>query len=353
MEGLDLVPVSVGPGFEIRTVAGLRPFRPSGFVVRREDQGGKKLVHNYGHGGGGMTLSWGSSHLAVSMAGDLAGRSCAVIGGGVMGLSTARLLQLRGAKVTLYAAALPPETTSDRSGAQWWPFSVVDPQRRTPDFTAQYIEAANLSFLRFQGLVGPEWGVKWVPSYYLSDDPPHNDWIGGPGGVLRNLQVGFQDFGPGEHVFPASYARRFYTMMIEPQTYLRTLLREVQSAGAEIQVRRFASREELANLAETVVFNCTGLGSAELFGDPELIPIRGQLTVLMPQINVNYNLISGALYMFPRNDGVVLGGTYEKGRSEDIPDLAAKQRILEAHRVLFEKMRENQSKVRSSKQASR
>ena len=142
-------------------------------------------------------------------------------------------------------------------------------------------------------------------------------------------------------------------MMIEPQTYLRTLLREVQSAGAEIQVRRFASREELANLAETVVFNCTGLGSAELFGDPELIPIRGQLTVLMPQINVNYNLISGALYMFPRNDGVVLGGTYEKGRSEDIPDLAAKQRILEAHRVIFEKMSENQSKVRSSKQASR
>ncbi|MDB6080720.1 MAG: FAD-binding oxidoreductase [Akkermansiaceae bacterium] len=311
------------------------------------------MIHNYGHGGGGMTLSWGSSHLAVSMAGDLAGRSCAVIGGGVMGLSTARLLQLRGAKVTLYAAAFPPETTSDRSGAQWWPFSVVDPQRRTPEFVAQYIEAANYSFRRFQGLVGAEWGVKWVPNYYLSDDTPHNDWIGGPGGVLRNLQVGFQDFGPGEHVFPANYARRFYTMMIEPQTYLRTLLREVQAAGAQIQVRQFGSREELASLAETVVFNCTGLAAAELFGDMELIPIRGQLTVLLPQAEVNYNLISGPLYMFPRSDGIVLGGTYEKGRTEAIPDLAAKQRILQAHRVVFEKMRENQTKMGSSEQASR
>jgi hypothetical protein len=49
----------------IRTVAGLRPFRRSGFVVRREALGDKALVHNYGHGGGGITLSWGSSKLAA------------------------------------------------------------------------------------------------------------------------------------------------------------------------------------------------------------------------------------------------------------------------------------------------
>jgi D-amino-acid oxidase len=36
---------------------GLRPFRQGG--VRLEQQPGTRLVHNYGHGGSGVTLSWG------------------------------------------------------------------------------------------------------------------------------------------------------------------------------------------------------------------------------------------------------------------------------------------------------
>ena len=55
-----LAPVNVAASRVIRTVAGLRPYRDSGFVVRAEALGGKRLVHNYGHGGAGITLSWGS-----------------------------------------------------------------------------------------------------------------------------------------------------------------------------------------------------------------------------------------------------------------------------------------------------
>jgi D-amino-acid oxidase len=36
---------------------GLRPFRPEG--VRLEHQPGTRIVHNYGHGGSGVTYSWG------------------------------------------------------------------------------------------------------------------------------------------------------------------------------------------------------------------------------------------------------------------------------------------------------
>ena len=46
-----LPPVNVSPERVIRTIAGLRPYRPSGFVVRAEALGDKRLVHNYGHGG--------------------------------------------------------------------------------------------------------------------------------------------------------------------------------------------------------------------------------------------------------------------------------------------------------------
>ena len=62
----------VDPDLVVREVVGLRPYRPSGFVVRADRMDGKLVVHNYGHGGGGITLSWGSSALAVREAGGKA-----------------------------------------------------------------------------------------------------------------------------------------------------------------------------------------------------------------------------------------------------------------------------------------
>src|SRR3954471_11204080 len=108
-----LAPVDADPSRLIRAVAGLRPDRRQGFVVRRDQLGEKSLVHNYGHGGGGITLSWGSSKLATEL--GLQGQSgpVAVLGAGVMGLSTARLVQEAGFPVTIYTAALPPDTTSN------------------------------------------------------------------------------------------------------------------------------------------------------------------------------------------------------------------------------------------------
>lgn len=342
-EGSSLIPVEVDPSLEIRSIAGLRPFRSSGFVVRKESLGEKTVIHNYGHGGGGITLSWGSSQLAVKLAESVAGKSCAILGGGVMGLSTARLLQLQGANVTIYTSQLPPNTTSNVAGAQWWPFSVFDNHRRTDEFGAQYVEAARFSFEYFQRLVGPKWGVRWLPNYYLSTGEPTNGWIAGPGGVLHDLQIGFKDFGPGEHIFPDQYARRFSTMMIEPSVYLPTLLDEIQGAGGKVEIRHFNQLSELQALPETLLFNCTGIGSGKLFPDPELIPIKGQLTILIPQSGVDYNLISNNYYMFPRADGIILGGTYQKNQWNTEPDPVLGQDILRGHAELFAGMKRVQN----------
>ena len=253
----------------------------------------KFLIHNYGHGGGGMSLSWGSALLALNLAPLMAGRDCAVVGAGVMGLSLGRLLQSRGAKVTIYAKNLPPETTSNVSGAQWWPFSVFDNSRRTEAFSAQYVAAARFSYEYFQQFAGPEWGVSWLPNYYLSDTAPSNGWLGGPGGVLHGMQVDFRDFAPGEHAFSQGYARRFYSMFIEPATYLAKLTETFRTAGGAVMIRSFADAAEVLALPQPVIFNCTGLGAGALFGDLEMIPIKGQLTFLLPQPAVKYNLISG------------------------------------------------------------
>src|SRR5215211_7826816 len=143
-------PVKVARNRIIREVVGLRPYRPGGFVVDAQRLGSKLLVHNYGHGGGGVTLSWGTASLAVDLAQDYLNtshtrpRHFAVLGCGVSGLSTARLLQRRfqngPGTVTIYAKNLPPDTTSNIAGAHWSPTSVFE--NSTPKFNEQFRQAA-------------------------------------------------------------------------------------------------------------------------------------------------------------------------------------------------------------------
>ena len=158
----SLAPVLVSPDREIRTVVGLRPYRPSGFVVKGEKLGEKLIIHNYGHGGGGITLSWGTSHLATALLPGEPLSAVAVVGCGAVGLATARLLQDRGLRVTIYASELPPNTTSNVAGGQVLPFSVFDLGKQCPVFMDQFLQATDFSYRRYQTLVGSRYGVRWV-----------------------------------------------------------------------------------------------------------------------------------------------------------------------------------------------
>jgi glycine/D-amino acid oxidase-like deaminating enzyme len=321
-----LAPVKVAESRVIRTVAGLRPYRASGFVVRAEALGDKRLVHNYGHGGAGITLSWGSSKLAAEL--GLPGHSgpVAVIGAGVMGLTTARLVQEAGFQVTLYAAAFPPDTTSNIAGGQWSPFGHYREDEVTPEWRAQLARALDYSWRRFQIMVGEDYGVRWLPTYSESpggvgpDDPYH------PAKRLLTR---------AEHPFPIEEVVRFDTMYVEAGRFLRQMMRDVELSGGRFAIRRFAAPADLAALPERLVFNCTGLGSRELFGDAGLRPARGQLAILLPQPEVRYAFTGQAGYMFPRPDGILLGGSFEIDRWGTEPDPARIARILASHKALF------------------
>ena len=327
-----LPPVKVEPSRVIRTLAGLRPYRASGFVVRAEALGDQRLVHNYGHGGAGITLSWGSSKLATDL--GLPGHSgpVAVIGSGIMGLTTARLVQEAGFPVTIYAAALPPETTSNIAGGQWHPFGHFRRSAVTPEWHLQFRAAADYSWRRFQIMVGDDYGVRWLPTYTESGGEPEQPLLATFPPVNRPLS-------PAEHPFPVEGLVRYDTLYVETGRFLRQVMRDVQVAGGRIEVRRFATPADIAALPERLVFNCTGLGSRELFGDTELIPARGQLAVLLPQPEVQYAFTGEAGYMFPRADGILLGGTFERNVWSTVPEPATIQRILASHKRLFEGFR--------------
>jgi glycine/D-amino acid oxidase-like deaminating enzyme len=139
-------------------------------------------------------------------------------------------------------------------------------------------------------------------------------------------------------------------MMIEPGRFLRRLMQDVQIAGGKFVVRRLASPIEVAALPETLVFNCTGLGARDLFGDRDLYPIRGQLVILLPQPEVDYALgfhSHGGGYMFPRGDGIVLGGTHESNMWSTTPDPATTDSIIASHRQVFQNLRCQRPGIRS------
>lgn len=335
--------VKVARNRVIRTVVGLRPFRSEGFVIEAERLGPKLLVHNYGHGGAGVTLSWGTSSLALDLARDFVqsrpgvptrrrNRRFAVLGCGVIGLSTARLLQQRfqdgAGTVTIYAKDLPPYTTSNISGAFWYPTSSFDPQEVTARFSEQFRLACQISNRAFQELVGPDYGVRWIDALEL---------IRNEASLERELIGGAQLYPQTEiHRDPKRYfgfphTRQFSTMMIEPHVYLRALLRDFYVSGGKVVVKEFKSRQEIARLPEPVIFNCTGLGSRMLFDDQKLIPVRGQLEVLLPQPEVDYCYISELGYMFPRRDGIILGGTFDRDDWSLLPDPEQTTAILDGH----------------------
>ena len=324
----------------IRTVVGLRPFRPSGFVVRTEKLGEKVVVHNYGHGGGGITLSWGTSHLAMEQALATGQTKFAVVGSGGVGLATARLLQKHGGDVTIYARDVPPNTTSNIAGAQWSPYSVFDENKKTPEFAAQFERASRLSNRYFQDLVGDYYGVRWIENYACLYKKP-KDWQSPTSeDPLHDLFFYAKDLEPAEHPFPAPYVRRFVTMLVEPLVYLNAITRDFLLAGGKIVIREFKDRDAVLALSEPAIVNCTGLGAKALFGDQELIPIKGQLTILLPQPEIDYIVLTETdLYMFPRHDGILLGGTHERGQWSLEPDQQAMERVLAGHIKFFEGMK--------------
>jgi len=51
-------------------VVGLRPCRTGGVRLEWERVGTLQIIHNYGHGGSGVTLSWGCASEVVQMFGQ-------------------------------------------------------------------------------------------------------------------------------------------------------------------------------------------------------------------------------------------------------------------------------------------
>ena len=95
-------------------------------TAERQDGRDKSVVHNYGHGGCGISLSLGCATKVQKIVRDhlgehARGKRIAVIGAGVMGLTVATLLLELDLdlQISIYSHRDPLETTSAKAGGPW------------------------------------------------------------------------------------------------------------------------------------------------------------------------------------------------------------------------------------------
>lgn len=111
------------------------------------------------------------------------------------------------------------------AGGLWDPLSVSAPARTTAADHAQFEAATRHACRRFQDLAGSRYGVRWIDTLFLGDQPP------APEGVVFEL-LRPTNYGPGQHPFPARHATSVVSMLIEPAIYLPALMSDVRVVAA-------------------------------------------------------------------------------------------------------------------------
>ncbi|WP_445145667.1 FAD-dependent oxidoreductase [Dyella sp. Tek66A03] len=350
-DGVELAPIKAKADRITGVYVCTRPFRAAGPRIELERLGHKAIVHNYGHGGSGWSLSWGSSTLAVRLAQTTHVRELGVIGCGALGLTSALVAQRAGMSVRIYAKALPPDVYSMRASGLWTPDSRICDAEHAPAFAERWEEMARISHAMYQSLLGvPGRPIEWIEGYTLSDTPAgqsHTDIADEPeyGDFherVRDLTPRSVDLAPGSHPFPQPYVRRYTTMMFNISTYARMLMADFLAAGGKIEVREFEHPRELLALPEATLINATGYGARALFKDESVIPVRGQTARLIPQPEVTYGLSTKNLSVVPRSDGLMVQSFGETGNfnnSDVTPDRTASEAAVKQLADLMASMR--------------
>ena len=348
---LQLAPLHASVDRITRITVCTRPFRAQGPRLDVEKIGAQTVVHNYGHGGSGWSLSWGSGAIATANAMATGEREFAVIGCGALGLTTAILLQRAGARVTIYAKDLPPDVRSSMATGLYTPDSrICLEEHATPGFKQTWEQMARQSFQTYQSFLGlPGTPVEFIESYAVSDNPPsrRNRKVEGKPSFAElereltgDLIPQPVDFEPGYHPLGRRFLRRSTDLMFNLTAYTHTLLTDFLSNGGKIEIREFHTPNDFARLSERTLVNATGYGARALFGDESVIPVRGQLTRMIPQADVTYGLHYQNVSFVPRRDGLVFqvvgdNDYYGYGDDTTVPDRPEAERAVNAIASLF------------------
>jgi D-amino-acid oxidase len=350
-----IIPIRADTDRIFRITVCTRPFRAAGPRQDVERVGDKFVVHNYGHGGSGWSLSWGSADVVVrkavaTLAEGGGQREVAVIGAGALGLTAALTAQRAGLKVTIYARERAPYVRSVRATGSWTPDSRIALRSAVdPGFATHWEAMARTSFAVYMSYIGSAGNpVEWTDRYALSDQamqdhPPEVRDYAHYLDQIADLTPGSHDLPPRTHPFPTKYVQRTTSLTFNVADYARQLMADFQLAGGNIETRDFHVPQELTALPQSVIINCTGYAARQLWSDESIIPVRGQIAWLIPQEGVTYGLNYNGLNVLARRDGIVLmlnkpGEDAGWNDSSEVPDHAMAEEAVGVLQELYGRM---------------
>ncbi|MEU5211040.1 FAD-dependent oxidoreductase [Streptomyces sp. NPDC020742] len=249
-----------------------------------------------------------------------------VIGGGVIGLTSAVALAEDGHRVRVVSRDAAGATTSAVAGGLCWPYRILP-----------YERAVQWSVRSFQVLADlaerpAETGARMVPGTMAHTGAGDLDaadnglasWYAAVPGLRR----------AGADELPAGCAAgwRARTPLVDMPAHLRYLERRLAAAGGSVQRGEVTSPEQF-DRPEDIVVNCSALGARKLVPDPAVHPVQGQLVVVEnPGIEEWFVAAdpgsADTTYLLPQPYGLVLGGTARENAWSREPNPAVAEAIV-------------------------
>lgn len=238
-----------------------------------------------------------------------------MVGGGVVGLTTAVVLAERGRRVRVWTREPAERTTSAVAGALWWPYH-IEPMASARAWALRSLEVYEELAERPE-----ETGVRLVEGVMGETDPADVEgWTADRLTGLRRATA--REYAAGRGVWVR-------LPLIDMAAHLPWLRERLLRAGGTLEERTVS---DLAEAEAPIVVNCTGLGARKLAADASVRPQRGQL-VVVENPGIRTWLVSttpdGELaYLFPQPGRLLLGGTAEDDAWSLEPDPAVAEAIV-------------------------
>jgi D-amino-acid oxidase len=259
-------------------------------------------------------------------------KNIAIIGAGISGMSTASMLTEKGHRITTYAKAFSPNITSNRAAAFWFPYHIRNDRRG--------IRWCQISYRHYQELAKhKETGIsirqlrKVLRKGVEEEEPIWIDFM--PEGACRIMDKSelAENIAKGYDV---------KVPLMETQIFLPYLQRQLAEKGVQFIEKEIRNFNELTADYD-VVINCSALGARKLCNDDGVIPVRGQVALLAPKNNMPIYLDNEMpLYIVPRKDAIIVGGTYEERVETETTEPAVIERILNNAFAVFPELKQQE-----------
>ncbi|VVC76395.1 putative D-amino-acid oxidase [Aquicella siphonis] len=345
----------VAPDFSSAQIMGLnvgiRPFRTSGVRLQAEYLSDKLIIHNYGYGGSGLSLCWGGSQEAMGILRQEQNNhpelsrpdAIAVLGAGIIGITTAYDLLAQGCRVNIYADAFSPHLTSNvAAGIFSAPTVRADMSAVQSELLNHLFAISSQRFLAMAQSERPELsGVKFITDYHFEAESASelkSEKFKKTQMRKKRVRVHFNN-----GLIKAGIQTR--ELGIDGKIFIEDLYARLLSRGVLFHQRKFESVRDISGLNEKIIFNCTSMGSKILFNDTSFRPVRGHLIYFKPQPGIDYSLYHSLpgetdywVKLYPWRDRLILGGVFEHGKDEAVIDPLVIERLLENARVCFNRI---------------